>query len=102
MTTGPTDVKVTTTAGGPGGMPLALRLSEGLGVLPVERDAARAALIARARAMRVEIQKIFDDAARWNRRNVPWKGAPINPDPDGQLGRILAGIDKVLAAETAP
>ena len=32
MTTGPTDVKVTTTAGGPGGMPLALRLNEGLGI----------------------------------------------------------------------
>ena len=32
MTTGPTDVKVTTAAGGPDGMPLALRLSEGLGV----------------------------------------------------------------------
>ena len=31
MTTGPTDVKVTTAAGGPDGMPLALRLNEGLG-----------------------------------------------------------------------
>ena len=30
MTTGPTDGKVTTPAGGPGGMPLALSLSEGL------------------------------------------------------------------------
>ena len=34
MTTGPTDVKVTTAAGGPDGMPLALRLSEGLGPVP--------------------------------------------------------------------
>ena len=32
MTTGPTDAKVTTAAGGPGGMPAALRLSEGLGL----------------------------------------------------------------------
>jgi hypothetical protein len=32
MTTGPTDVKVTTAAGGPDGMPLALKLNEGLGV----------------------------------------------------------------------
>ena len=31
MTTGPTDEESTTAAGGPGGMPLALRLSEGLG-----------------------------------------------------------------------
>ena len=30
MTTGPTDGKVTTPAGGPGGMPLALSLNEGL------------------------------------------------------------------------
>ena len=33
MTTGPTDEESTTAAGGPGGMPLALRLSEGLGPL---------------------------------------------------------------------
>ena len=32
MTTGPTDEESTTAAGGPGGMPLALRLSEGLGL----------------------------------------------------------------------
>jgi len=32
MTTGPTDGKVTTPAGGPDGMPLALRLNEGLGL----------------------------------------------------------------------
>ena len=32
MTTGLTDVKVTTAAGGPDGMPLALKLNEGLGV----------------------------------------------------------------------
>ena len=34
MTTGPTDVKVTTAAGGPDGMPLALKLNEGLGHSP--------------------------------------------------------------------
>lgn len=32
MTTGPTAGKVTTPAGGPDGMPLALRLNEGLGI----------------------------------------------------------------------
>ena len=31
MTTGPADVKVTTAAGGPDGMPLALKLNDGLG-----------------------------------------------------------------------
>ena len=36
MTTGPTDGKVTTPAGGPGGMPLALASNEGLGVSAAE------------------------------------------------------------------
>ena len=38
MTTGPTDGKVTTAAGGPDGMPLAHGLSEGLGPLLPARD----------------------------------------------------------------
>ena len=44
MTTGPTDVKVTTAADGPDGMPLALRFSEGLGpnAQDVERDPTHA------------------------------------------------------------
>ena len=37
MTTGPTDEESTTAAGGPGGMPLALRLSEGLGPSETEK-----------------------------------------------------------------
>ena len=36
MTTGPTDVKVTTAADGPDGMPLALKLNEGLGFTALE------------------------------------------------------------------
>ena len=38
MTTGPTDVKVTTAAGGPDGMPLALKLNEGLGAASEARE----------------------------------------------------------------
>ena len=38
MTTGPTDGKVPTPAGGPGGLPLALRLSEGLGLARVRPE----------------------------------------------------------------
>ena len=41
MTTGPTDVKVTTAAGGPDGMPLALKFNEGLGVAPRKTDVRR-------------------------------------------------------------
>ena len=44
MTTGPTDVKVTTAAGGPDGMPLALKLNEGLGI--TGRDARGVASLA--------------------------------------------------------
>ena len=39
MTTGQTDVKVTTAAGGPDGMPLALKFNEGLGLNTVSLDA---------------------------------------------------------------
>lgn len=60
----------------------------------------RADLIARAVKQRAKIQQIFDDAAHWNRRNVPWKGKPIDPDPDGQLKRIADGIDRMIARET--
>jgi hypothetical protein len=60
---------------------------------------SRAAIIDRARTMRTEIAQIFADAERWNRVNVPWKGGPIDPDPDGKLKRLAEGLDKMLAAE---
>ena len=59
----------------------------------------RSSIIARAVAMRAEIQQLFDDAAHWNRVHAPWKGKPIDPDPDGQLRRIADGIDRMLARE---
>jgi hypothetical protein len=59
----------------------------------------RSSIIARAVAMRAEIQQLFDDAAHWNRVHVPWKGQPIEPDPDGRLRRIADGIDRMLARE---
>ncbi len=62
-------------------------------------NSERAALIARAVAQRAEIQQFFDDVARWNQRNVPWKGKPIDPDPDGQLQRLADSIDRMLANE---
>ena len=61
---------------------------------------SREAIIQRARDMRVNIEQIFSDAEHWNRLHVPWKGLPINPDPDGKLRRIADGIDKMLANET--
>jgi hypothetical protein len=59
----------------------------------------RTAIIARARAMRAEIQQLFDDAAHWNSVHTPWKGEPIDPDPGRQLRRIAEGIDRMLAKE---
>lgn len=68
--------------------------------LPVGRLAPeRAAIIARARKLRAEIAQTFADAEHWNRVHVPWKGKPIDPDPDGQLQRIAEGIDRMLAHE---
>lgn len=67
-----------------------------------DRKATQAALIARAKKMRAGIQQIFDDAAHWNSVHTPWKGAPIDPDPDGELRRIADGIDRMLAADGAP
>ena len=46
MTPGPTDARVTTAAGGPGGMPLALRLSEGLGVTGPEWKCSESCVLA--------------------------------------------------------
>lgn len=64
-------------------------------------DNSRAAIVARARKLRGEIAQTFADAEHWNRVNVPWKGPAIDPDPDGQLKRIVDGIDRMLAMEDA-
>ena len=64
MTTGPPDVKVTTAAGGPGGMQLALRFNEGLGVFGIGKQGTksmnhilRGRLRARRRPSRVAVQE---------------------------------------------
>lgn len=59
----------------------------------------RASIVARASKLRQEIAQQFADAEHWNRVNVPWKGEPIDPDPDGRLRRIANGIDRMLAGE---
>ena len=60
----------------------------------------RAEIIGRARKLRAEIAQTFADAEHWNSRHVPWKGKPIDPDPDGQLKRIADGLDRMLEVET--
>jgi hypothetical protein len=60
---------------------------------------SRAASIARARTLRSEIAQLFADAERWNSIHVPWKGPPIDPDPDGHLRKIADDLDRMLAAD---
>lgn len=57
----------------------------------------RADLIARARALRSEIKQIFADAEHWNRMHT--RQVPIDPDPDGELRRILNGLERTLSGE---
>jgi hypothetical protein len=55
----------------------------------------RDVLLGRATIMRKEITQIFDDTDHWNSTHP--NEEPINPDPDGSLQRLAAGIDKMLA-----
>ena len=64
-------------------------------------DNSRSAIMDSARKLRADIAQAFADAEHWNRVNVPWRGPAIDPDPDGQLERIAAGLDRMLAAEAA-
>lgn len=67
-------------------------------VKALEGDALET-IAARAREIRLSILQIFADAEHWNRFNVPWKGPAIDPDPNGQLKRMVDVIDRMLAAE---
>jgi len=57
----------------------------------------RAAILARARKLRADVQQAFDDAAQWN--HIHPQEQPIDPDPDGQLARIRDGLDRMLGAQ---
>lgn len=57
----------------------------------------RAQVIAEAVRIRGEIAQLFLDTEHWNSVN-PTK-TPIDPDPDGTLKRMAAGIDKGLERE---
>jgi hypothetical protein len=57
----------------------------------------RTAIINRARVLLADIEQTFADAEHWNR--VHPYSMPIDPDPDGQLARIKAGLVRMLQAE---
>lgn len=56
----------------------------------------RAQLLARAANLRQEIVQISADADHWNRLHP---SEPIDPDPDGELGRMRAALERALAVE---
>jgi hypothetical protein len=104
MTTGTTDEESTTAAGGPGGVPLALRLSEGLGVLMPQRDeyATRALLERAAFAAELVVESWTTCGAAWvysrdSRANKDgefpiFKWAPRNDDGDALRLAVKLGI----------
>lgn len=63
----------------------------------IEQRRERQRLIHRGRHMHREIQQIFDDCSHWNRINA--RQEPVDPDPDGELGRCLQQLDWVRAAD---
>lgn len=63
----------------------------------------REQIVADVRRFHAEITQYFADVASWNDNSRARKeGAePIDPDPDGEVGRILAGLTAFLAEEDA-
>ena len=61
------------------------------------RKAERASLISRARTLRAGIQQIFTDAESWNDNARRPDEEPVDPDPFGEMRRLLAAIDEMLA-----
>lgn len=59
--------------------------------------AERARLLARARGIRDEIARMLADAAHWNEHvRTPFE-QPIDPDPGGEIKRLAARLDRMLA-----
>jgi hypothetical protein len=63
------------------------------------QDPTRQQMIERAVTLRAEIELHFQTYAHWNDNVRKPDEQPIDPDPDGQLLRIAAGIDRMLATE---
>lgn len=58
-------------------------------------------LISRALKQRAEIAQYFIDVASWNDNSEARKNGadPIDPDPDGTMGRLARGLDAMLERE---
>ncbi len=62
-------------------------------------EPTRQSLIGRVKKLKAEIEQIFIDAAHWNENVRSADESPIDPDPDGQLKKILDGINRTLEKE---
>lgn len=62
-------------------------------------DSERDKIINRAKKIRADILQSFTDAESWNENSDARKNGadPIDPDPYGELRRLLASIDEMLA-----
>lgn len=65
--------------------------------------AHRARIIGMARKAKADIEQYFTDIASWNANSKARKNgaAPIDPDPDGRMRKMLDGLTFMLAAEDA-
>lgn len=68
-------------------------------VEPQDLKVGRALLVKSARDLQTEINAHFTALDHWNRQVRTADEAPIDADPDGRLGRILDGLNKMLATE---
>lgn len=71
------------------------------GVMPLDRiTKTREDIVIEAGRMREEIAQIVRDADHWNNHVRKPDENPIDPDLDGQMGRLAQSLDVMLARET--
>jgi hypothetical protein len=62
-----------------------------------ERAVMRQDLIDRVIEQREEILQLFADVAHWNESRTRFEH--VDPDPDGEMARLLIGLEKCLENE---
>jgi hypothetical protein len=66
----------------------------------VRVKAERRRIIGQFHRLRAEIDQIFVDCAYWNDNVRKPTEEPINPDPFGELRRLVTALDELLANDT--
>jgi len=62
-----------------------------------EGDSERARILNRSRRLRDELKQYFTDIASWNQNTRKPDEEPIDPDPFGEMGRLLGALEEHLA-----